>query len=108
MTGLSVPVPAIKAGVDISALQPQMAIAFFIACAVYASHGYGVTLTSGREGKHGRGSLHYVGMAIDLRINTLPSMAVKQRVCDDLALALGEQFDVVLESSHIHCEYQPK
>lgn len=110
---LTVPVPTIKSGVDLSALQPPMTIAFFIACAVFAAHGYGCTLTGGREGKHGRGSLHYVGLAEDLRTRHLASMAVARQIADELRAALGDQYDVVLEGktlkdSHLHVEFQPK
>ena len=95
----------IKSGVDLRGLSPQMAIAYTIACRVYGQ--YNCVITSGSDGKHGPNSLHYVGKALDLRTNNLPPQAV-QSIVDRLKEALGAQFDVVLESNHVHCEFDPK
>ena len=61
------------------------------------------TITSGTDGKHMTGSLHYSGNAIDLRCKDLnPGLmsgylaALKER--------LGPEFDVVLEEDHVHVE----
>ena len=95
----------IKNGVDLRGLQPQMAIAYTIACKVYGQ--YACVITSGSDSKHGPNSLHYVGKALDLRTNNLPSPAV-QSIVDKLKEALGAQFDVCLEDTHIHVEFDPK
>lgn len=95
----------IKSGVDLRGLSPQMAIAYTIACKVYGQ--YACVITSGSDGKHGPNSLHYSGQALDLRTNNLPPQAV-QSIVDRLKEALGAQFDVVLESDHIHIEFDPK
>ncbi len=95
----------IKKGVDLRGLAPQMAIAYTIACKVYGQ--YACVITSGSDGKHGPNSLHYSGQALDLRTNNLPPQAV-QSIVDRLKEALGAQFDVVLESDHLHLEWQPK
>jgi hypothetical protein len=55
-------------GARISGLRPEIAIAFTIACSVYADLKAGpCVITSGAEGRHSTGSLHYAGLAIDLR-----------------------------------------
>ncbi len=95
----------IKNGVDLRGLSPQMAIAYTIACKVYGQ--YNCVITSGSDGKHGPNSLHYSGQALDLRTNNLPPQAV-QSIVDRLKEALGAQFDVVLEATHLHVEFQPK
>ena len=95
----------IKSGVDLRGLAPQMAIAYTIACKVYGQ--YDCVITSGSDGKHGPNSLHYDGKALDLRTNNLPPQAV-QSIVDRLKEALGAQFDVVLEGTHLHVEYDPK
>lgn len=100
----------IKLGVDLRGLAPQMAVAFTIACAVYqknTGNPYACVITSGSDGKHGPNSLHYQGKALDLRINTIMP-EIRQTVVKELKWALGEQFDVVLESDHIHVEFDPK
>ena len=107
----------IKEGVSIRGLQPQMFHAWNVAGEVYEeSHGVDCILTAGVDGKHGRGSLHYVGFAIDLRIrNLLPGWQLTPELVEAAELVniklqnrLGFEYDVVLESNHFHIEFQPK
>lgn len=97
----------IKAGVDLRGLTPQMAVAYTIACAVYQRQNYDCVITSGSDGKHGPNSLHYSGKALDIRTNNLRSESVHPLYLK-LKQALGLQFDVVLETDHIHLEFDPK
>jgi len=69
--------------------------------------GYEATLTSAMDRNHSDHSLHYQGMAWDLRIWNASQ--------DDLIIAcaglrdiLSVEFDVVQESDHIHVEFDPK
>ncbi len=97
----------IKAGVSIAALRPQMNVLLAIADAVYAHYGVDCWITSGYEGVHGSGSLHFIGLAVDLRTRDLePGDRVEVRA--EISKAAGEEFDLVLEGDHLHCEYQPK
>ena len=63
------------------------------------------TITSGKDSKHSENSLHYKGLAIDLRSRDMknPKLVVKM-----LKMALDYELDIVLESDHIHIEYDPK
>ena len=63
------------------------------------------TITSGNDSKHSENSLHYKGLAIDVRSKDMknPKMVVKM-----LKKALDYELDIVLESDHIHIEYDPK
>lgn len=97
----------IKVGVDLRGLKPQMAIAYTIASQVYAKQKALCVITSGTDGKHGPNSLHYSGNALDLRTNML-TKEQQDLVLRDLVVALGGQFDVVLESDHLHVEFDPK
>lgn len=90
-------------GARIAGLQPPMVLALLIAERVFQAHGQNATLTSGTEGKHSSGSLHYVGHAIDLRA---PSHL--KSVLPDLKTQLGDDYDVVVEGDHWHIEFQPK
>ena len=95
----------IKSGVDLRGLSPQMAIAYTIATKCYGQ--YDCVITSANDSKHGPNSLHYKGQALDLRTRHLNEQGL-QAVFHKLKEALGSQFDVVLESDHIHLEYDPK
>jgi len=82
-----------------------MAIAYTIACKCYGQ--YDCVITSASDGKHGPNSLHYSGQALDLRTRHIHGQGL-QLVVDKLREALGSQFDVVLESDHIHLEFDPR
>lgn len=97
----------IKSGVDLRGLSPQMAIAYTIACGIYVSHGKRCRITSGVEGKHGHNSLHYKGQALDLGTRDYQDQ-LKVTIRDEMKEALGDQFDVVLEPTHLHVEFDPK
>ena len=103
---------SIKPDVSILGLKPEALLGFFIASSVFDRHGFDTILTSGGEGRHSRGSLHYSGLAFDLRSKHLPS-PIKKKVLKDLRRCLGKSFDALLESEgraneHFHIEYQPK
>lgn len=98
----------IKPGVDLRGLAPQLVLAYVVALDVYREKvGLPCVITSASDGKHGPNSLHYSGKALDLRTNSLRPDQIHP-VYLALKTALGEQFDVVLESDHIHVEFDPK
>lgn len=74
--------------------------------AVYEKYGAELVITSAKDGKHGPKSLHYEGLALDLRSRNLNGR--EMFVVADLKLALGPDYDVVLEADHIHVEYDAK
>lgn len=78
-----------------------------VAESVFSAVGAELVVTSVTEGKHSPGSLHYVGLACDLRSNTL-TPAQRVAIAQNLKEALGAEFDVVMEATHIHVEFQPK
>lgn len=102
----------LKSGVKLDALCPQMVLAAFIAEGIYLKYGYDCVITSANDSGHKAGSLHYKGKALDFRLNSL-KREDRVRVVGDLAVALGDDFDVLHESEdtaneHLHCEYDPK
>lgn len=98
---------SLKPGVRITGLRNEALFATTVAQSIFVDEGYDMTITSGTDGSHSRGSKHYCGDAFDLRTRHLASgMAAKIR--DKLAEALGEEFDVILERTHIHVEFDPK
>lgn len=70
-------------------------------------------ITSVMDGKHMVGSKHYEGNAFDLRTwadeyGTQASRSEKAYLAYRLQEVLGCDWDIVIESTHIHCEYDPK
>ena len=66
---------------------------------------YEMTITSGNDGAHKTGSLHYKNRAIDIRTR---DMNFPTEVWAKISLKLGRNFDVINEVSHIHIEYDQK
>jgi len=97
----------LKPDVRITGLRPEIILAIVVAERAYAEIGCELTLTSGIEGAHGRGSLHFAGCAVDLRTQNVPAGKL-QPLVDKIRTALGADFDVVLETNHCHIEWQPK
>lgn len=96
----------LKDGVNLEGVQWQMFKAAVIAEAVYRKYGADLVITSANDGKHGDKTLHHKGLALDLRTWNLNGRETE--VCAELKKALGDAYDVVLESDHIHCEYDPE
>ena len=104
----------IKRTAKLNGLRPEMTPVLIIANEAYSKHGLDCVVTEGTGSKHGRASLHYVGLAIDFRMNNIPKR-YRGRMRNDRKARLGNQYDVVLEEypnrqawDHLHTEYQPK
>lgn len=98
----------IKEGVKLTGMSAEILLALIIAQAtaklfdVY----YRITITSVTDGKHGKGSLHYIGNAADIRSKDMDFES--EHFVMLLREALGKNYDVINEKDHIHIEYQPK
>ena len=100
----------IKEGASVAGIRPELVLAYTVAMAIYASYDDGdveCIITEATGGHHGVASLHYVGQAIDLRTWGLTG-AEQRDITGKLKSSLGSQYDVILESDHIHIEFQPK
>ena len=64
-------------------------------------------ITAARDGFHSSRSFHYKGAAIDLRTRDIASQSKRREYRDAIAARLGPQWDVILESDHIHVEFDP-
>lgn len=96
----------LKGGVEAKGIQPEIILAIIAAQHIYTTNGYGLVITSLLDGKHSVNSLHYKGLAVDLRIRHLPKGAATL-ITSQLAESLGDEFDVILEDDHIHVEFDP-
>lgn len=98
----------LKTDVKTEGVQLPIMYALGVFEALYYKEGYELTVTSLLDGKHSDNSLHYKGLAADLRIDGVPSNKILE-VCNDArALLYKLGFDVVIEVDHIHVEYDPK
>lgn len=95
----------LKPGVRVFAMTPQIVLAVLVAEGIWNEDGEDMVITSVSEGRHGHTSLHYIGAAVDLRTRDISGVNNKT---EKLALALGEDYDVVQEDTHIHIEFQPR
>ena len=73
----------------------------------FQANGYSCVCTSGTDGKHMQGSLHYKARAVDLRSRHVASDALPA-IVSELKERLGKDFDVILEGDHIHVEHDVK
>ena len=117
----------LKAGVSLAGIAPEMLIADAVVAAVYAELGAAeLVITSVGDGAHGPGSFHTSDplriKAVDyrrwsLQIRTPPAHPLDvdgDTVIDNapeaarrIAHRLRDQFDVVLEDTHLHVEFDP-
>lgn len=94
----------VKDGVLLFGLQLEMREVLIEADIVYKKHGQELVVTSTTDGVHSPGSMHPYGYAIDFRTWYFDSEE-QIKVRDELADALGDMYDVVLETTHLHVEY---
>ena len=103
-----------KEGVSIRGLRDETVLAVVCAYSIFSDYGLDCVVTSGVDGQHSWGSLHYRGDAFDLRIKHITDLEGKRdgskidEIVEVLSDALTDDFDVVLEEDHIHVEFQPK
>ena len=101
---------SLKDGVDVKGVSTEILLGTTILAGVFWKHGIPTVITSCRDGRHMETSKHYIGDAIDIR---LPSrfntdQGIDLRLLAEGRAALGDQFDLVLESDHLHLEFDPK
>lgn len=104
----------LKPGVRLQSLKPQMLIALSAVSAIWQAAGAAsLTITSANDSRHGQNSLHYAGAAFDFRTNDLPLRLDPRQLAREVKIALGPDFDVLLEdygqpNEHLHVEWDPK
>ncbi len=97
----------VKDGVILAGLDIRMRPALMFADAIWKEYDQELVVTSALDGVHSSSSLHYYGLALDFRTHYFsPEEALAVSV--DLRECLGDLYDVVLHSTHIHVEYDPE
>jgi len=103
----------IKKGVDFNGIQPETVMAMLVCETALDDMGHPFTATSILDGVHKPGSKHYAGLAFDIRTwadgsGTQLSNHIKQEMAARLRDILGPKWDVVVEDTHIHVEFDDK
>ena len=96
--------------ITIRGVSPEIVYAMNQVDLIGIPYDYMPTMTSCVDGKHSHTSLHYGGNAFDIRTRDmdLDNIDIEQ-FAEDLRQRLpAKDFDVIVESNHIHVEYQPK
>jgi hypothetical protein len=104
-----------KPGTVIDGTRPEMLRSWAVVDEVYLQlTGKEATLTSGKDGEHkpksGRPSLHYDGLADDFRTRDI-SENIVPLIVNQIRMRLKEidsAYDVILEKTHLHIEYDLK
>jgi len=104
-----------KKGVKLVGIQPEMVIFLTVTLGVAEEMGLKeLWVTSAVEGRHRKGSLHFVGHGLDVR-NRASTGRLKRwpqdftdKFAKKLRGRLTSEYDVVVEKYHIHGEFQPK
>jgi len=91
-------------GVSTELLIPQIKEKLDLIDRIYDKYHAGeAVVTSTNGGQHMFSSLHYKNAAIDFRLPHTNQSAVYKAI----RRALGDEFDVVPEETHLHVEYDP-
>ena len=96
----------IKEGANIQGMDIKVRPILIIADKLWHKYGQELVITAGLDGAHSAGSLHYYGLAVDMRTRYFDK-ATQAKITAELKRRLGYNYDVVLHSSHIHAEYDP-
>ena len=100
--------PSYKAGVNSQGLSYEVTSKFDQIDRIHRKYiKRDAIITSCLDGKHSKNSLHYNGNAIDLRTVDM-GIGKALEIVNALKAELGSHYDIVLESDHIHLEYDPK
>lgn len=95
----------IKEGASLNGLQTVMRIALVEADVIWRELGQELTVTSGTDGEHSAGSLHYYGYALDFRTRYFNKEERWEAYASLVEALEFDGFNIYLHDTHIHVEY---
>jgi hypothetical protein len=96
----------IKDGVILNGLKMQMRKVLIEADRIWLKYDQELVVTSGLEGAHSPGSLHYYGFALDFRTRYF-TQEQEAKVYQELSRSLDDRvYRVILHKTHIHVEFR--
>lgn len=98
----------LKSGVNPKGMRPEILLAVIVANEVYSLHGHNLVITSICDGVHSENSYHYSGLAIDCRTHYFDGRDETHKVANAIKERLGALYDVVVEATHIHIEFDER
>ena len=96
----------LKEGVVVAGASPEILLAIMVAKEIFQKYDSDLVITSLVDGNHAVTSRHYIGMAVDFRIWYVEDKV--EAVAHELQEALGPDYYVRLEQTHIHVSYKPR
>ena len=85
-------------------LQMPMRKVLVLANQLWTKNGKELVITAALDGTHSAGSFHYYGFALDFRTRYF-SKAVARKIAKKLQRLLGDDYVVVVESTHMHVQF---
>ena len=95
----------LKRGVSLIGLRLVMRPVLIEADRIWEDLGQELVITSGTDGQHSAGSLHYYGYAVDLRTRYFNQEEKYKAYCDLVDALEYEGFNVFMHDTHIHVEF---
>lgn len=97
-----------KPGAELAGLRAEILFGLLVVKDVFETYGLDLVVTEATGGNHMQGSLHYRGLAVDIRSRDIPTEQMKKDVLIICKEKLGKNFDMILEVNHYHLEMDPK
>lgn len=95
----------IKEGASLQGLNIVMRKVLLVAEMLWSRNKQELVITSGTDGEHSAGSLHYYGYALDLRTRYFTQEEIK-KIVEELRKLLNSDYHVIEHATHIHVEYE--
>ena len=92
--------------VNLTGLSTKMHFAFGVAASIFLQFDKPMVITLANDGGHRNNSQHNRGDAIDIDTHLLTDSEALA-MTHVISLMLGEDFDVMLEPTHLCIEYEP-